>query len=197
MRTSYILVFVTLVLLASCSPRDYLTRRLAADLIVGSETFREQKQIALRTGVLSNEDYLSPEYLPLQHHGWVSATNAKCPPQVAPAPCWEVMLTPAGVETFQSLIASGEVGKQTITVLAARRELIAITGIAKQGDIAEVEFSWRWVPLNELGAAFYSREKRYESTVSFREYDDGWRLLEGAHPALPLDEALKNTEHAQ
>ena len=73
-----ILVTVSLLLLTSCSPRDFLTRRLAADLIATSDTFRIQQQFQLRLGVVANKDYLSPDYLALQHHGWI-------PPPTSPA----------------------------------------------------------------------------------------------------------------
>ncbi|MGB6987968.1 MAG: hypothetical protein WBD89_01905, partial [Candidatus Sulfotelmatobacter sp.] len=192
------LVSVSLLLLTSCSPRDYLTRRLAADLIATSDTFRIQQQFQLRLGVVANKDYLSPDYLALQHRGWISATNSPCPPALAPPPCWDVTLTPSGVDTFQSLIAPGDAEKQFLTIRAARRELVAITGIAKQDTTADVEFTWRWIPLNEVGAVFYSSDAHYRSTVGFRRYDDGWRVVQGAsHPGQSLDEALKNSEPAQ
>ena len=55
-----------------------------------------------------------------------------------------------------------------------------------------------WIPLNEVGAVFYSRDAHYRSTVGFRRYDDGWRVVQAAsHPGQPLDEALKNSEPAQ
>ncbi|MGD0570368.1 MAG: hypothetical protein ABSA78_18350 [Candidatus Sulfotelmatobacter sp.] len=185
------------IFLPSCSPRDFLTRRLAADLIAGSQTFRAQRQFQLRTGVIANQDYLSPDYLALQHRGWISATNAACPAALAPPPCWDVMLTPSGVDTFQSLIAPGDAEKQSFSIPAARRELLAVTGIAKQGNIADVEFTWRWIPLNEVAGVLYSSDVHYRSTASFRCYDDGWRLVEGAaRSAQPLDEALKNAEPA-
>jgi hypothetical protein len=185
-------------MLSSCSPRDFLTRRLAADLIASSNTFRTLQQFQLRTGVVSNKDYLSPEYLALQHHGWISGVNAACPPALAPPPCWEVMLTPSGVDTFQGLMAPGDAEKQSFSVPAARRELVAITGIAKQGNFAEVDFTWRWMPLNEVGAVLYPGDVRYRSTASFRCYDDGWRLVQGtARRGQPLDEALQNAEPAQ
>jgi hypothetical protein len=200
MRKQLILVLCLAgqLLLSSCSPRDFLTRRLAADLLEASTTFRAQQQFQLRTGVIANKDYLSPDYLVLQHHGWISATTAPCPAPLAPPPCWDVMLTPSGVDTFQSLIAPGDGEKQTLNIPAARRELVAITGIAKQGSIADVEFTWRWIPLNEVGAVFYLGDAHYRSTAIFRDYDDGWRLVENARqPAQPLDEALKNAEPAQ
>ena len=184
--------------LLSCSPRDFLTRRLAFDLIAGSETFRTQQQFQFRTGVISNKDYLSPDYLALQHHGWISATTAACPPALLPPPCWDLILTPAGVDTFQNLIAPDDAEKESFSIPAARRELIAITGIARQGNIADVEFTWRWIPLNEVGAVFYPGSIHYRSTTILRDYDDGWRLAQTAsHPGQPLDEALKNAQPAQ
>lgn len=192
-----ILCTASLLLLTSCSPRDFLTRRLAADLIANSNTFRAQQQLQLRLGVIANKDYLSPDYLALQHRGWISAANAPCPPALAPPPCWDVTLTPSGVDTFQSLLAPGDEEKQFFTIPTARRELVAVTGIAKQDNVADVEFTWRWIPLNEVGAIFYSPDSHYHSTTGFRRYDDGWRVLQGAsHPAQPLDEALKNSDPA-
>ena len=196
--STVVLCSAGMLFLSACSPRDFLTRRLAADLIASSSTFRAQQQVELHTGVVSNKDYLSPDFLVLQHRGWISGTNAPCPPALLPPPCWDVALTPAGVDTLQSLIAPGDAEKQSFSIPAARRELVAITGIAKQGNAADVEFTWKWIPLNEVGAAFYSADTQYRSTASFRRYDDGWRLVEGIlHPGQPLDDALKNAEPAQ
>jgi hypothetical protein len=108
------------------------------------------------------------------------------------------MLTPSGVDTFQSLLAPGDADKQSFTISAARRELVAVTGIAKQGNTADVEFTWKWIPLNEVGAVLYSRETHHRSSAIFRCYDDGWRVLESAsHSGQPLDEALRNAEPTQ
>jgi len=179
--SSLVLCAVGLLLLSSCSPRDFLTRRLAADLIASSSTFRATRQFELTTGIISNQNYLAPQYLALQHRGWISGVVARCPPAVAP-PCWNATLTE----------------KQSFSIPAARRELIAITGIVKQGNLADVEFTWRWIPLNEVGAVMYSSDAHYRSIASFRSYDDGWRVVEAAaHSAQPLDEALKNAEPAQ
>ena len=183
--------------LSSCSPRDFLTRRLAADLIVGSTTFRATQSFSFHTGVVSNKDYLSPDYLALQHRGWISGAVSACPAALAPPPCWDVTLTPSGVDTFQSLLAPGDAEKQFFTIPAARREMIAITGIATQGSLADVEFTWRWLPLNEVGAVLYSGSLHYRSTVIFRRYDNGWRVVQNASsPSMPLDDALKNAEPA-
>jgi hypothetical protein len=191
------LCLVGLLLLSSCSPRDFLTRRLAADLIASSSTFRATRQFELTTGIISNQNYLAPQYLALQHRGWISGVVARCPPAVAP-PCWNATLTPTGVDTIQALLAPGDAEKQSFSIPAARRELIAITGIVKQGSLADVEFTWRWIPLNEVGAVMYSSDTHYRSIASFRSYDDGWRVVESpAHSAQPLDEALRNAEPAQ
>jgi hypothetical protein len=185
------------VLLSSCSPRDYLTRRLAADLIAGSSPFRVPQNIELHTGVISNKDFLSPEYLALQHHGWISSSKVACPP-ATDSPCVEVSLTPSGVEVLQGIVPASDAEKQFFAIPAAKRELIAVSGISKQGYFATVEFTWHWQPLNEVGAAFYPGDARYRSYAAFRLYDDGWRVVTGtAHVGQPLDDALKNAEPAQ
>lgn len=184
----------TLLLTTACSPRDVLSRRLAADLIPSTEIFRGQQQYTLQTGLIPNKDYVSPEYAILQHHGWISATSAPCKP-VAPQPCWDVLLTPSGVETIRTLVSAEESAKPFITIPVAKREFVAITGIAKQGNSADVEFTWKWAPLNEIGAALYSPDATYKSSVGFRNYDDGWRVVQTAiHSGQPLDDALKNAE---
>jgi hypothetical protein len=182
----------------ACSPRDFLTRRLASDLIASSDTFRSAQQFELRTGVLSNKDYISPEYLVLQGRGWITGTSGRCPPDVAPPPCWEVALTPIGVETFHDLIPSGAADSQYFSILVARRQLTGITGISKSGSTADVDFLWKWVPLNEVGAALYAGGVQYKSTVGFRQYDDGWRITESSVPRSNqgFDDALKNSEPA-
>jgi hypothetical protein len=183
----------------SCSPRDFLTRRLAADLIADSDAFKAQQQFWLRTGVISNKDYLSPEYLVLQHRGWIAAVTVPCTPAIAPPPCWDVALTPMGVDAFRGLISSSAAVSQYFSVPTARRELVAITGISKNGNLADVDFSWKWVALNEVGAALYTGGVHYKSTVAFQHYDDGWRLVEGSAPKSNqgLDDALQNAEPVQ
>jgi hypothetical protein len=189
------ILFLTFAFLASCSPRDFLSRRLAADLISASDAFKTRQQFVAQTGILSNREYASAEYIVLQHHGWVSATAAPCPQGLAPPPCWDVLLTPSGVETVRTLVPAEEASKPSIAIPVARRELIAITGVSKSAGVADVDFTWKWVPLNEIGAALYSGDVHYKSTVGFRDYDDGWRLLQTApHSGQTLDDALKNAE---
>jgi len=196
-RTSILglLVFIAAVCI-SCSPRDFLTRRLATDLILASDAFKSQQQFTLETGVLSNKDYSSPEYLILQHHGWISATNAACPPTLVP-PCWDVLLTPSGVDAVRSLVPATESDKPSFSIPVATRQFIEVTGISKQGSLADVDFTWKWAPMNEIGAALYPGEQRFISTVGFRDYDDGWRVVSSTfHSGQPLEDALKNAEPA-
>jgi len=199
MRKKSILSLIVVLFLASCSPRDYLTRRLAGDLISASDAFKTPQQFALKTGIVSNKDYVSPEYLVLQQHGWISATSARCSPGLTPSPCWDVLLTPQGVDTIRALVPPDEADKSLLFIPVARRELVGITGISKQGSAADVDFTWRWVPLNEVGAALYSGDLHYNSTVGFRDYDDGWRMIptpvqSTTHSGQTLDDALKNAE---
>jgi hypothetical protein len=181
--------------LTACSPRDFLTRRLAADLISGSTAFSAQQQFVLRTGIVTSKDYPSPEYLVLQHHGWISATTVACTPGLAPSPCWDVLLTPSGVDAVRAIIPAEQADKSSISIPVAKRELVSATGIARQDNSADVEFEWKWVPLNEIGEGLYSRDLRYRASVGFRKYDDGWRLVENApRSGQSLDDALKNSE---
>jgi|SRR5215470_1591552 len=187
-----ILVFFCVFTIA-CSPRDFLTRRLAADLIGASEAFKTPQQFLLRTGVVSNKDYLSPDYLVIQRRGWITAVNVPCTANISPAPCWDVSLTPIGVETFHDLIPPEAAARQYLPVNTAHRQLVAITGISKNGNLADVDFIWKWVPMNEVGAALSAAES-FRSTVGFKHYDDGWRLMENTETksSQGLEDALKD-----
>jgi hypothetical protein len=184
-----------LVVCTACSPRDFLTRRLASDLISASPTFQAAQTFVIQTGIVSSKEYPSPEFLVLQQHGWMNASNSTCPAGITPPPCWELVLSPSGVDAIRTLISADDATKPSFSIPVARHELIGISGISKQGNVAEVDFTWRWIPLNEIGAVLYSSDQRYESTVGLRKYDDGWRLVESTpHQDQSLSDALKNAE---
>jgi hypothetical protein len=189
-------ICAVLCLAVACSPRDFLTRRLATDLIAGSETFKTTQQFWLRTGVLSNKDYTAPEYVVLRRHGWITGASAACKPDLAPGPCWEIVITPLGVDVLKDWVTATAATSQYISVPVAQRELLGLTGIRKNGNFADVDFQWRWAPVNEVGAALYPKGTEYSSTVSFARYDDGWRVIEGGglRSSQGLNDALKNAE---
>jgi hypothetical protein len=190
-----VLLCIGLCLGLACTPRDFLTRRLAADLIAGSETFKASQLLWIRTGIISNKDFSAPETIVLQRRGWILGTEQKCPSGVEPAPCWDVVLTPLGVETIRPLISHALPDNGPIAIQVARRELLGISGISKTGNFADVEFTWRWVSINQMGAALYDSGVHYRSTVGFRNYDNGWRVVELSLPTnQPLDEALRNAQ---
>jgi hypothetical protein len=193
-RRQFAIVLISLVL-ASCSPRDFLTRRLAADLISGSSNFKTPQRFVLKTGIVSSKDYPSPEYLVLQHHGWISANSSTCPRDLAPAPCWDLLLTPSGVDAVRATLPAEQTRTSLLSIPVAKRELVAVTGVSKEGNSGDVEFSWKWLPLNEIGEALYSGDVRYKSVVGFRNYDDGWRMIDGVpRSGQAIDDALKNAE---
>ena len=193
-RTQLTIVLITVVL-AACSPRDFLTRRLAADLISASSNFKTPQRFVLHTGVLFSRDYPSPEYLVLQHHGWISASPAPCPHELIPPPCWDILLTPSGVDAVRAALPPEQTRGSSLSIPVAIRSLVAVTGIAKEGNSADVEFTWRWRPLNEIGAALYSEDVHYKSNVGFRNYDDGWRMADRvARSGQSIEDALKNAE---
>jgi hypothetical protein len=179
----------------ACSPRDFLTRRLARDLIAGAEGFKAPQDFWLKTGLVSNREFDSPETLVLQRRGWIIGTQQKCPPGMEPAPCWDVILSPAGVDAFKPLITNG--ASETSAIHVARREFVDITEISKSGNFADVEFTWHWVATNEVGTALYDSGVRYRSTVAFRRYDDGWRVItEQLRSNQTLEDALRNAQTA-
>jgi hypothetical protein len=183
--------------LSSCSPRDFLTRRLAADLISASEPFKTPQKLLLVTGVVSNKDYIAPERPILQHRGWITVASAPCSAGLAPSPCWNIVLTPSGVDAVRSILSSPP-DTASFPIPAAKRELMEITGISKQSNTADVEFTWKWIPLNEIGEAIYPSGVNYKSTVAFRKYDDGWRVVQDSpQSGQTLEGAFKNAEPSQ
>lgn len=189
------LLAVSLCLVAGCSPRDFLTRRLAADLISASPAFNGPQIFWLTTGIVSNKDFNSPDSMVLQRRGWIIGSEQKCPVGVEPSPCWDVNLSPLGVDTIRPLIASGSSSKGAFAIQVARRELTAITGISKAGNLADVDFTWHWLSLNQVGTALYDSGVHYTSTVGFRSFDDGWRVVNSPiRSDQSMDEALRNAE---
>ena len=196
MRTAKIsLLVVSMCVGLGCSPRDFLTRRLAADLISASDSFKAPQTFWLATGIVSNKDFNSPESMVLQRRGWIIGTEDRCPATVDPPPCWDVVLSPLGVDTIRPLIVTGSSGTGPIGIQVARRELIDITGISKAGSFADVEFTWHWIGLNQVGTALYDGGIHYRSSVGFRGYDDGWRVVTGnVRNNQTMDEAVRNAE---
>lgn len=199
-RTAWTLALALIAMLAlantACTQRDFLTRHSAADIISNSDSFRAQQEFWLRTGIISNKDYLSPEYLVLQHRGWITGVNVPCSPDVAPPPCWDVALTPLGVGAFRDLVPNAATVSRYFSVPTSRRELVSVTGISKEGNFADVDFLWKWVPLNEVGEALAGGGVHYRSSVTFKHYDDGWRVVESvpARTVRSMDDALKTAE---
>jgi hypothetical protein len=190
-----LLLAVLFSLSLGCSPRDFLTRRLAADLISASDAFKAPQLFWLKTGIVSNKDFSSPDSMVLQRRGWIIGTEQKCPEGVDPPPCWDVLLTPLGVDTIRPLISSALPDNGPIGIQVARRELVSISGVSKAGNFADVEFTWHWVSINQVGAALYDNGVHYRSTVGFRGYDDGWRVVEQNVPNnQSLEEALRNAQ---
>jgi hypothetical protein len=198
MRNKLIFCLTGVLFLASCSPRDFLTRRLATDLISSSPAFQTPQQFTLHTGIVADKDYALPESLVLRQHGWISAKKARCSPGLPP-PCWDVLLTPLGVDTVRALVPAEAADKTLLFIPVAKRELLGVTGISKLGNLADVEFLWQWIPLNEVGAALYPAHLHYVSSVRLRDYDDGWRIVRAQNATRSgqsLDDAIKNAEPA-
>lgn len=182
-----------------CSPRDFLTRRLAGDLIAASEEFKAPQLFSLRSGVYSNKEFNSPDIMVMKRRGWIVGTAQKqCPVGIQPPPCWDVVLSPLGVDAIRPLISTAMPSAGTVSLQTAYRQMDSISGISKAGNFADVEFLWHWASLNQVGAALYDSGVHYRSTVGFRKFDDGWKLVDKRLPAnQSLENALKNAQPAQ
>jgi len=149
----------------------------------------------IRTGLVSNKDFSSPEFLVLQSRSWIIGTEQRCREGIEPPPCWDVALTPLGVDTIRPLISGALPESGPIAIQVAHRELVNVSGISKNGAFADVEFTWHWNPNNQVGAALFDTGVHYRSTVGFRGYDDGWRLVDqNIRSNQPMDDALRNAQ---
>src|SRR5207302_11320047 len=111
-----VIALVVCLLGAACSPRNFLTRRLAGDLITYADAFKTQQQFSLRLGVVSNKDYLSPEYLVLERRGCITGSTVSCSTEGSPPPSWDVARTPMSVETLRTLIPTDGGSTQRVTI---------------------------------------------------------------------------------
>src|SRR6267143_2412207 len=123
-----LLLATLLCLVSACSPRHFLTRRLATDLISAADAFKAPQVFWLKIGVVSNKDFISPDSLVLQRRGWIIGAQAKCPAGLDPPPCWDVVLSPHGVDTFKSLISESTRGGTVMPIAVVRREIVVHTG---------------------------------------------------------------------
>ena len=193
------MILAVCLLTMACGQRDPLTRTFAATAISNSPSFKTPQQFFLRTGVMSNKDYMAPEYLVLQRRGWITGATVPCTPEAGPPPCYDVALTPIGVETFRELIPADVRSRQYVPISTASRHLVSVTGISRADNLADVDFTWQWVPMNEVGAALATTGVTFQSTVGFKHYDDGWRLIEGTatRSAQSMEDALKDAQPKQ
>jgi hypothetical protein len=166
------------------------------DLISAADAFKAPQLFWLRSGIVSNKDFSSPEMMVLKRRGWIIGDQQKeCPLGVEPPPCWDVILTPLGIDTIRPLISTALPDAGSIAIQAAHRELVSIESIGKADSVAEAAFIWHWVPFNQVGAAVYDSGVHYRSTVEFRKYEGGWRIAEQpGHVNQPLDAALQNAQ---
>jgi len=150
----------------------------AADLIAGSEGFRDAQQFWLRTGIMSNKtifpglpgtraprlDFRIKHRLPFRHQS---------------APCWDVALTPNGVNIFHDLILRMP-ELHNISVCSGAKRTAGSDRHKPKRSAGGSGFSLEVDPAECRGAALYNENVEYISTAGFRQYDDGWRLIEGS-----------------
>ena len=78
-------------------------------------------------------------------------------------------------------------------IVLARRELVEVTGIVTESDLARAEFTWRYVPTAggaALGPPLLGNSSPQRASATFQRATDGWRLLRIDNRAPGLREPL-------
>jgi len=153
-------------LLSLLLPPHFLTRRLAADLIAASDTFAAPQQFQLHTGIISNRT--------------ISRRNLSCSSIVAgyrpPKPLVSCSCPAALLGYHAHPFRRGYFSKshrprrRRETILQHPRRPPRTRRHHRHRQTSQpcdVEFTWRWIPMNEVGAALYSADLHYQSTASF------------------------------
>ncbi len=166
-----------------------MARGVAAEKISASFDFRASKLAVIHLGNLQKWDR-SPEtqneYAALEKAGFITTRKGRSG--------WHVDVTPAGEKAFQAVDATRDHEKDGdyFAIPLATREMVRVTGISINGNLAQVDFDWKW-KMNSLGLLFatadYSVELRERetgntaiysgdefNTAIFKKWDDGWRL---------------------
>lgn len=162
-----------------------LTRGTAADKIAASLDFQSSKSALIHVGTFGRYDAtpgMESEYATFEKAGFITATKDRMG--------WHVQVTPAGEKAFQSVNGNLDADNNWFVPLATR-EMVSVTGISTNENIAQADFAWKW-KMNSLGLLFatgdYSAELAAEpgklviysgdesNTAIFKKWDDGWRL---------------------
>ena len=189
--SSLLLVGITV----ACSPRDFLTRRLATDLIAGSDSFKTHPAILAANGRDLQQRLhfarirdLAPARLDHGQRRCLSSRN-----------CCSAVLGHGDHSAGSgrpARLGFRDRSQFSIHQRASGTERTAGGHGHSQGrkSWADVDFLWRWAAVNEVGAALYARNYRVQLHVGFVHYDDGWRVIEGGglKGSQSLSEALKN-----
>jgi len=193
----------------SCTGSKDLSRARAADLIQNSAEFKQISVVSFGTAnketicerqvdegqymnnffkgnsllrFLRSQGFIEFRYTSQKRVGWVSMLGTHY--------CWDhnvhLTLTEKGMSESRGWRQDGN----TWYIPQANREFIEVTGITKpqgrpvaMGEMAEVEYTWKWVP-TEFGEALQRSVPEYqidsakihEGLARFQLYDDGWRL---------------------
>jgi hypothetical protein len=103
-----------------------------------------------------------------------SATSARCgTPYPESLRIIGITLTPKGVAERWPEHQAREGGWD---IVPARRELVEVTAVVTESDLARAEFAWRLVP-TAGGAALGTTPSSRRASATFQWRDDGWHLI--------------------
>lgn len=180
-----------------------LTRTKAAELIRKSKTLLQDKaEIEIVTGELQRrkDAPIRPEYTAFSNLGYLTIKSV--PVRSAFLGDFfvdNVSLTPEGSsaskewsrsEVYNGHDIYGSAQHLSYKTPGATMEFVEVTGVtgggpeSKQGDVAKVEYSWKWVltpfgrELEKVGLPMGDLTKLNAASTTMQLYDDGWRLAQ-------------------
>lgn len=158
-------------LLVACAGTRHLSRDRAAEILGGapffSEGYREIEVVVGPRAVFEPGEM--EEYQVLEKLGLVSIGRSELVSTIE--------VTKLGRERVSRSQATASELHKRYFFRVAQRKLVTVTGVAtgEQGQ-AQVEFTWTWKPINEIGRSLRADATTYQAMTRFRLFDDGWRI---------------------
>lgn len=215
-----LLAGLLLLIAQGCAGTGELTRTRAAELIGSSQAFSAPVSLPLKKETGWNLRPLSEDEPEAEAQARAAENYYQAYPQmdalrrlglmdvratVRERPgenhgVWAFDVEPFLTEQGKELASGGREDQNAPSVILARRELIEVTGITRDGQTSQAEYTWKEVP-TAAGRAFVPDSPEHESLppplrqtlrgrnqtkefdkvrrgrAVFQLYDDGWRLL--------------------
>jgi hypothetical protein len=170
------------IILTNCT--GHLNRSKAAGLISEYPKFSEVLTGDVRLGEVYVMGVLGDDqriYEALKAAGYLQVANQANPLMHS------ANLTEKGKKAAAEWETGSGLAGKFYKVPYAKREIVEVTGISEPkegGNTAQAKFTWRLVPLNDIGKAMSLDTKNVEGDAVLQKFDDGWRVVNIFGPGL-------------